>query len=156
MINGAKHCNSRQPPQRHVSCSTFPAGHGPSNCSVSAPSLILRRQPAALVYPMHRSHELQSGIAPHRAILHTKEVFVTEPEWSIVSSSRLLLPYARSPSHSQSQVRELGKLFLPPPLTDPHIFFSAISHRQFQISEDPVPLCFAVKIPQFIPHCLAR
>jgi hypothetical protein len=70
--------------------------------------------------------------------------------------SRLPFPYARSPSHSQSQVRELGKLFLPPPLTDPHIFFSAISHRQLHISEDPVPLCFAVKIPQFIPHGLAR
>jgi hypothetical protein len=117
-------------------CSTLPARRGPSNCSISADSPLPPLSCAAS--------------------LHTKEVFVTEPEWFVVLGSRLPFPYARSPSHSQSQVRELGKLFLPPPLTDSHIFFSAISHRQLHISEDPVPLCFAVKIPQFIPHGLAR
>jgi hypothetical protein len=70
---------------------------------------------------MQNSHKFQLRIAPHRAILHRKESFVTEPEWLIVSSSRLQVSSAQSPSHSQRQVRELRSYFYlhPSPILTP-------------------------------------
>jgi hypothetical protein len=67
---------------------------------------------------MHHSHKHQLRRASHPAILHTKELFVTGPEWFIVSSSYPVLLYAHSPRHSQSQARELRSYFylLPSPI----------------------------------------
>jgi hypothetical protein len=91
-----------------------------STCS-SPPPLSCAASLQALVHPLQNSHKLRLRIAPHRAILHRKEVFVTGLEWFIVSSSRLQVPCARNPSHSQSQVRELGSYFylLPSPTLTP-------------------------------------
>jgi len=78
---------------------------------MSPPPLSCAASLQGIVHPMQNSQKQELRKAPHRAILHRKEFFVTGPEWLIVLRPRLLVPYAHSPNHPQSKVSELGSYF---------------------------------------------